>query len=101
MDVVDADGQKVGTVEDVRLADAGATTGGDSESDSTRARLAEAFGLESSLTEEARGRLARLGYLRVDVDGLFAGRRYVEPEQIDEVRGDQVYLSVRVDELLR
>lgn len=104
MAVVDVAGDEIGTVDAVQLADPGAATaeGGAAEgSQSGFARLLEAFGIESALSEEARERLGRVGYVRVDAAGAFSGRRYVEPDQIGRVEDATVHLSVRGDQLLR
>jgi len=63
------------------------------------ARLA--FGADSGVSRQAQERLARLGYLRVDASGLFAGHRYVEADQIASVSEDRVHLSVPADQLYR
>jgi len=102
MTVVDADGESVGTVDEVRMADAGAEAGTDQTADSDNAVgwLAGIFGSGSGLSEQTQERLARLGYLRVEGTGLFSGDRYVEADQIATVSGDEVRLSVSGDQLL-
>ncbi|WP_125777121.1 DUF2171 domain-containing protein [Antribacter gilvus] len=104
MRVVDADGETVGTVDEVRMADAGADTSAGQSSGGPRNVLewvAEVFGGESGLSPQAQERLARLGFVRVDGRGLFSGRRYVEADQIASVAGDEVRLSVTEDQLFR
>ncbi|MBO0610326.1 DUF2171 domain-containing protein [Myceligenerans salitolerans] len=104
MSVVDAAGETVGTVEDVRMADSGAVEGTDpasKEPSNPIAWVAEAFSTDSGMSQEARERLARLGFVRVDGKGLFSGHCYVEPGQIASVAGDEVRLSVDGDQLLR
>jgi len=103
MTVVDADGVEVGTVEEVRSGDAEAVTSGATDPDDTGTAfppLADAFTADSGLDPQAQARLARLGYVLVDAKGLFSGNRYVEPDQIADVSGDYVRLSVTVDQLL-
>jgi hypothetical protein len=97
MTVVDVDGQKVGTVEAVRMGDAGATTAGgqaDGRADDALTLLAEVFGAGSDLDEHTQERLLRIGFLRVDAKGVFTGDRYVEAGEIAEVVDDEVRLSV-------
>jgi hypothetical protein len=103
MTVVDADGNEVGTVDDVRMADPGTDTAAGQatqEPGDTWSWLADAFA-DSGLSQQARERLARLGYVRVDASGFFSGHRYVESDQIASVSGDRVHLSVAADELFR
>jgi hypothetical protein len=104
MTVIDADGETVGTVDDVRMADAGAVTGAGQTSDEPRvpfALVAGAFTSRTEMDQQAQERLVRLGYVRVDASGLLSGVRYVEPNQIASVVGDEVRLSVAADQLLR
>lgn len=106
MTVIDADGETVGTVDEVHMADAGAVTGaGQSPSPDQPggpvAWIAEAFRGDSEMSQQAQEHLLRLGYVRVDASGLFSGHRYVEADQIATVAGEQVRLSVAADQLLR
>ena len=104
MAVVDSEGETVGKVDDVRMADAGATTGTGQSSDEPHvpfAWLAEAFDSRTDMDQQAQERLARIGYVRVDASGLFAGHRYAEAGQIASVAGNEVRLSVPADQLLR
>ncbi|WP_129787646.1 DUF2171 domain-containing protein [Promicromonospora panici] len=104
MTVIDADGETVGAVDDVRLADAGATTGAGQSADQPGgpvAWIAEALTTDTDLSQQAQERLTRLGYVRVDASGLFSGHRYVEPDQIAMVTGEEVRLSVAADQLIR
>ncbi len=103
MTVLDVDGGKVGTVEEVRLGDPAAVTSDADQADPTGVHfppLMDAFAADSDLDPQSRERLARVGYLRVDARGLFSGHRYVEAGQIAEVSGDRVLLSVPADQLL-
>jgi hypothetical protein len=104
MTVVDADGETVGTVDEVRMADAGAVTGAGQMPASPAGSfpwLGEIFDPDSNLSEQAQESLARLGFVRVDASGPFSGHRYVEAGQIAAVAGDEVRLSVAADQLLR
>lgn len=103
MTVLDADGAEVGTVEQVRLGDAGAADVDPSDLDDAGTAfppLADAFTADSGLDPQAQERLARLGFLRVDAKGLFSGHVYVEASQIAAVSGDAVRLTVPADQLL-
>lgn len=104
MTVVDADGETVGIVDEVRMADAGAVTGAGQTpegQDGPFGWLAKIFSADSGLSEQAQAQLVRLGFVRVDASGPFSGHRYVESDQIAEVAGDEVRLSVAADQLLR
>lgn len=104
MAVVDADGNKVGTVDDVRMADSGTVTAagqGSPDSDTVLSWLGQAFGAGSDMSRQAQERLARLGYLRVDASGIFSGHRYAAADQIAAVSEDRVHLSVAADQLFR
>jgi hypothetical protein len=39
--------------------------------------------------------------VRIDSDGLFQADRYVMPEQIDSVSGDDVMLNVTKEQLIK
>lgn len=105
MTVIDAAGDVVGTVDEVRLADRGTVTAaGQSPPVPGRgplAWLAEIFGPANDMDQQAQERLVRLGFVRVDTADVFAGRRYVEADEIASVAGDEVRLSVTADKLLR
>lgn len=51
--------------------------------------------------DEMRDRLMGRGFIRVDVDGLFASDRYIVPDQIASVTGDRVMLKVSKKELMK
>lgn len=104
MTVIDADGATVGTVDEVRMADAGAATGAGQSVEQPGgpvAWIAEAFRGDSEMSRQAQERLLRLGYLRIDARGLFSGHRYVEADQVAEVDGDQVRLALTANQLFR
>ena len=102
MQVVDVNGETVGTVSDVRMSDPGAVTAEGQGSGSTGflGAIADAFGAGGNVPDQAKERLARLGYLRVDAAGVFSGDRYVASDEIAEVSGDTVQLSVPGDRLV-
>lgn len=113
MEVYDRDGQQIGTVEQVYF---GATAGRTAEhgrdaataanpdvsrDESLIDEFAEVFAAPGELPEVLRNQLLRRGFIKVDASGLFAGDRYVMPDQIAEVSGDRVMLSVLRDELIK
>ena len=103
MDVVDVAGDKVGTVEDVRMSDEGVATAEGQEgagSAGVLGAVADAFTGGGDVPAQEQERLARIGFLRVDAKGMFTGDRYVASDEIAEVRGDTVHLSVNGDRLL-
>ena len=62
--------------------------------------LAEAFAPDG-MPEVLRERLLSEGYIRLDSNGLFAADRYILPEQIASVSGDELVLTVDKDELMK
>ncbi len=62
--------------------------------------VAEAFRTDE-LDPEIQERLLMQGFVRIDAEGLFASDRYVLPEQIGGVSGDELVLNVSKDQLLK
>lgn len=62
--------------------------------------IAKAFTTDN-VPEELRDRLVHQGFVRIDANGLFAADRYVMPEQIDSVSGDEVTLNVTKQQLIK
>lgn len=52
------------------------------------------------LPQTERERLLRLGYLRIDAAGIFAGDRYAAADEVAGVDGDVVRLGVGKDRLV-
>jgi hypothetical protein len=97
MSVLDARGEEVGTVAEVRMGDPQAVTDeGQRRVSGGGVLSAIAAGLSggSKLSSQAQERLLRVGYLRVDATGMFEGDVYVAADQINEVLGDRVRLDV-------
>ncbi len=110
MHVVDADGEEVGTVKEVVLGDPGAETAVEPPETPNVAVVgipagtagpagpaAATFGLGavgSDLPEVERSRLLRTGYVRINLKGLFSGHRYAAGDEIADVVGDAVRLTV-------
>lgn len=108
MTVIDADGDKVGTVEFVKMADL-------NDPDDTPGRRDENVGLLEpfldaddddgdlldalGVTEdEVTERMRRSGYVKIDTAGLFADDTYVVPSQIAAV-DEHVHLKERKEAL--
>jgi hypothetical protein len=106
MKVVDVDGDDVGTVSFVQMADlndaddVGAAARDDvglfdltADNDGGDDGVLDFLGLGDSVTE----RMERSGYVKVDASGIFTGDKYVEPYQIGSVEGDTVRLTLDKD----
>ena len=104
MVVVDAAGERVGTVEYVRMGDPQAVTVQGNEPDAPG--LIGAIGMavggderEPDVAGPQRSQLRRSGFVKVDGPGLFGADRYVRGDRIARVAGDTVTLAVRRDQL--
>lgn len=105
MTVVDVDGDDVGKVSHVQMADLNeAGSGGsairdpeagllDLDTGDEGGILGDVFGGSDRVTE----RMQRSGYVRIDASGIFTGDKYVEPHQIGGVEGDTVRLTIDKD----
>lgn len=113
MGVYDRDGHAIGKVDMVRLSGISDTTNdrglgplttSNSDTmmpnDAVVADVASVFASDH-LPEELRERLLHKGFFRMDTKGLFASDRYVLPEQIARVSGDEVHLKASRDELIK
>lgn len=99
MRVVDAGGQEIGKVDEVRMGDPGSVTArepGFTEGETTIDEIGRAiFGVGSQLPGPVRETLLRIGYIRIDGKGwLFDKDHYAASDQIAKVEGDIVHLSV-------
>jgi hypothetical protein len=107
MKVVDSAGEKVGTVEALKMGDPGAATeqGNELQDEGFIGDLAEAFSgdeREPDVPGPMRARLLRSGYIKIDSPGfLIETDRYVPAEQIASVSGDTVRLRVVKDTLAK
>ena len=106
MTVVDSAGQKVGTVEGLKMGDPGAVTeqGNEFQDTGFLGDIAEVFGdeREPDVPGPMRARLLRSGYIKVDSPGfLIETDRYVTADQIASVSGDTVRLRVTKDALVK
>ena len=108
MKVIDSTNKEIGEVEMVMFGDDDPSTPElESSGISPRQRrdslidnLAAAFRTDE-LPEEIREKLLHQGFIRVDVDGLFAADRFVLPDQIGSIAGDAVTLTVTRNELMK
>ena len=97
MTVVDCDGQTVGTIADVQMGDPEAVTSegqGTGQQGGIVGAITKVLGPGANLPEQARERLTRLGYLRIDATGLLSGHRYAASDEIADVTSDTVRLTV-------
>lgn len=103
MRVVDAQGEDVGTVAEVRMSDPGSVTaqgqGGGGDGGLVGA-VVDAVAGGDGLPQQEQERLARLGYVRIDARGIFAGDRYAAGDEVAGVTGESVQLSVPKDRLV-
>lgn len=106
MTVVDSAGEKVGTVEGLKMGDPGTTTeqGNEFQDQGFLGDVAEVFGdeREPDVPGPVRARLLRTGYIKIDSPGfLIETDRYVPADQIASVSGDTVRLRVVKDALVK
>lgn len=103
MRVVDSADHEIGTVEYVKMGDPDAVTvEGQAYPPRTLVdEIAESItGPEPDLPPSIAARLLRVGFLKVDGEGL-AADRYVSADQIADVTDDRVLLKVTRDALAR
>ena len=91
MRVFDAAGKEVGKVEFVKLGDPEAITTLGEETDNGEPRV----------VGELRERLLRLGFIKVDRNGLLKSDAYVAADEIDGVQDGTVRLTVTDKEMLK
>lgn len=111
MKVYDRSMHAIGTVETFRITDeapgqpeidaAGVSPVFEDERQSLAGILADVFSAEEDLPREMQEKALREGFVRLDADGLFAADRYIFPEHIDRVEGDDLVLSVNKDDLFK
>src|SRR5215213_8925616 len=94
MQVVDVDGQDVGSVEFVQMSDPEATTtaGNEPREPAGLAHIAGVLGgdeREPDVPEPLRSRLRRSGFVKIDGPDLRDTDRYVSSEHIGEVSDEQ------------
>lgn len=126
--VIDANGDEIGKVRDLKAGDTSAATV-DEASESTgdtgvfaipggtgtggAGNLGAGGGIpavvgvngdgdrgEPNVAEPAYTRLTRTGFIRIDSSGWFSSDRYAGADQIDRVDGETIYLRVGKDDLI-
>ena len=105
MNVIDASGDKIGTVEMIKMGDPQAAT---IDSDVPTGnwpgpgyRRFFSWDAEPDLPEPIAARLMRTGFIKIDAKGLFARDRYVSADRIASVSNDTVRLTVNKDDLAK
>ena len=111
MTVLDSAMNAIGTVESFRSTDeapdrpdvdaAGVSPILEEERNTMSALLEDLFHPDDGLPRELQEKALREGFVRLDADGLFADDRYIFPEDINRVEGDNLVLAVRRDDLLK
>ena len=104
MDVVDASGEHVGKVTDLRVGDPDATDAGGGEARNAAEGLAMAFGghREPNVPQPLVGRMIGQGYIKIDAKRHFRKdhHHYATAEQIAAVDGTTVRLAVSGGDLI-
>ena len=109
MRVFDASHKEIGRVDWVQFgndnpttedAEASTTGGMEKRDDTFIDNMVDAFRVDD-LPEAVRQRLMMQGFIRIDAEGIFAADRYVLPEQISSVSGDELMLKVDKVELMK
>ncbi len=96
MHVVAPDGKKVGKVEDLKMGDPEAVTADgqtDPKTGGLVGTLIDDFATSSRLPRHSAERLLRIGYVRINRTGLFAGHTYLGSDELDRVEGDTLWLK--------
>ena len=96
MHVVGSDGKKVGKVEDFKEGDPDAVTADgemNPETDGVTDGPIDAFASEANLHSHEAERLLRIGYVKIDRKGFFAGHAYLGSDELDRVEGDTLWLK--------
>jgi hypothetical protein len=97
MEVIDVDGDKVGTVEFVRMAREGVPLEDRKAQPGEGGPLLDFAQALTGAEGEVTDAMLQFGFVRVDAAGWFTGRRYIPPEQIDLVDAKTVRLKVDKD----
>ncbi len=109
MNVLDRTGDRIGTVDRIKMSDEDPSSAAVEQvtpnpADEKPGGLIASF-LETlhvdQVPSEMHDDLMRRGFIRVDGESLFAADRYVTPDQISEISGDNVMLKVGKDALIK
>ena len=96
MHVVAPDGKKLGKVEDLKMGDPEAVTSDgqvNPETGGLVGTVINEFAEASKLSHHTAERLLRIGYVKVDKPGLFAGHAYLASDELDRVEGDTLWVK--------
>lgn len=98
MTVVDVDGDRVGTVSFVHMADL------NDPDDNPGQRDAGLLGALDDVFDpdedgDVTARMLREGYVKIDATGIFSDDKYIEPHEIAGVEGDTVQLRLDKDSI--
>lgn len=96
MHVVAPDGKKLGKVEDLKMGDPEAVTSDGQVDPATGGLIGTVindFAESSKLSHHTAERLLRMGYVKVDKAGLFAGHAYLASDELDRVEGDTLWVK--------
>jgi hypothetical protein len=96
MHVVGPGGEKIGKVKDLKMGDPESVTADgqtDPETGGLSGTLIEDFAAANKLPHHIAERLLRVGYVKVDRPGLFAGHEYVASDDLDRVEEGTLWLK--------
>ena len=96
MRVVDADGNELGTIEEFKMGNPEAVTAEGQAPDQNEglfSGLIKAFTGGPDVPQERAERLLRIGYVKIDNKGAFAGDSYIAADQVDRVTDDTLWLT--------
>lgn len=96
MHVVAPDGKKIGRVGDLKMGDPEAVTSDgqtDPETGGIVGSVVDDFARSSRLSHHTAERLLRIGYVKIDRSGLFAGHAFRASDELDRVEGDTLWLK--------
>src|SRR2546422_2953886 len=100
MRVIDANGDDIGYVEQLKMGDPEAlTTAGNEPTVSAGYVPLSGDAEEPEVPEPIRSDLLRVGYIKVDGPDLFDTDRYVRADAVERVEGNRVYLRLPKDRL--
>ena len=97
MTVLDANGDEVGEVEFVKMADPQSADLEEGPMSEPGSNLLDA--LDPSGDDRVSDRMLQRGYVKIDVKGLLAGDKYVLSDDIANVDGETVHLTMDKDNI--
>jgi hypothetical protein len=95
MEVVDVDGNSMGTVEFIKMGDPEAlTTRGNEPTPSAGVMPMTNESDEPQVPEPLRSDLVRVGFVKIDGKNLFDTDRYFRADTVDRVEGGKVFMKL-------